>query len=124
MARFFRRRGYRLTRRPYSKDLRLNSRKYVLMYGTSSIDPKAAHMALSRGHELYYDPAGRPTGTTLPAYTPPGGTAPITATTRTGYDAAGRVSSTTDARGNVTTYGYDTENNLTSIQDANGHTTS
>jgi YD repeat-containing protein len=53
-----------------------------------------------------YDPAGRPTGTTLPAYTPPGGTAPITATTRTGYDAAGRVSSTTDARGNVTTYGY------------------
>jgi YD repeat-containing protein len=35
-----------------------------------------------------YDPAGRPTGTTLPAYTPPGGTAPITATTRTAYNAA------------------------------------
>jgi hypothetical protein len=34
------------------------------------------------------DLAGRPTGTTLPAYTPPGGTAPITATTRTAYDAA------------------------------------
>ena len=64
--------------------------------------------------------------------------------TQTGYDAAGRVSSTTDAAskithygyddagrrqtvtdplGNVTTFGYDQAGNQTSITDANQHTT-
>jgi RHS repeat-associated protein len=54
-----------------------------------------------------YDAAGRPTGTTLPSYTPPGATGPITASTTTAYDLAGRVTATTDGRGNTTTYGYD-----------------
>ncbi|WP_297546882.1 LamG-like jellyroll fold domain-containing protein [Amycolatopsis sp.] len=54
-----------------------------------------------------YDPAGRPTGITLPAYVPPGQSTPVTASTSTAYDHAGRVTATTDARGNTTTYGYD-----------------
>ncbi|WP_435061431.1 LamG-like jellyroll fold domain-containing protein [Amycolatopsis thermoflava] len=54
-----------------------------------------------------YDLAGRPTATTLPPYTPAGATEPIIATRSIGYDLAGQVTSTTDGRGNTTTYGYD-----------------
>ncbi|WP_345033016.1 polymorphic toxin-type HINT domain-containing protein [Kutzneria kofuensis] len=53
-----------------------------------------------------YDADGRTVEQIEPTYTPPGGAA-ITATTRTTYDAVGRVSSTTDPRGNTTTYSYD-----------------
>ncbi|XVV02717.1 LamG-like jellyroll fold domain-containing protein [Actinosynnema sp. CA-248983] len=54
-----------------------------------------------------FDAAGRPTSTTLPPYTPPGATAPITATTNATYDGAGRVTATTDALGNTTNFDYD-----------------
>ena len=43
--------------------------------------------------------------------------------TQTAYDAAGRVSSTTDANGNKTTYGYDDAGRRTSVTDALNHTT-
>jgi len=43
--------------------------------------------------------------------------------TQTAYDAAGRVSSTTDALGNVTTFGYDAAGHQISVQDALGNTT-
>ncbi|KAA9163969.1 type IV secretion protein Rhs [Amycolatopsis acidicola] len=59
-----------------------------------------------------YDPAGRATTITLPTYTAPGSTTPTVATRVTGYDLAGRVTSTTDGRGNTTTYGYDQLGNL------------
>jgi hypothetical protein len=59
MRAFFRRRGYKLTRHRYRPEMRLNARKLYLMYGMSALDPKAGHMAVYRGHSLYYDGAGR-----------------------------------------------------------------
>lgn len=59
MSAFFRRRGYTLTRARYSDRLKLSKRRWYLVYGKSAIDPTQAHMALYRGRELYYDPAGR-----------------------------------------------------------------
>jgi RHS repeat-associated protein len=53
-----------------------------------------------------YDSMGRPTSVTLPAYTPPGGSA-ITATATTTYNALGLPATRTDAAGHVTTYTYD-----------------
>jgi RHS repeat-associated protein len=44
--------------------------------------------------------------------------------TQTAYDAAGRVSSTTDANGHATSYGYDAAGRRTSITDALTHVTS
>jgi RHS repeat-associated protein len=53
-----------------------------------------------------YDKAGRAVQLTMPAYTPPGGAA-VTPSIFHGYDAAGRRTSTTDARGYITTIDYD-----------------
>jgi RHS repeat-associated protein len=53
-----------------------------------------------------YDTMSRPTATTLPTYTPAGGS-PITATSSTTYNDQGLPATTTDALGNVTTYTYD-----------------
>nr|BFE53352.1 polymorphic toxin-type HINT domain-containing protein [Saccharothrix mutabilis subsp. capreolus] len=60
-----------------------------------------------------FDAAGRPTSTTLPPYTPPGASEPITATTNATYDGAGRVTATTDALGNTTNFDYDQLGNRT-----------
>jgi YD repeat-containing protein len=49
---------------------------------------------------------GRTTSITLPAYTPPGGTA-ITSTSSTTYNTQGLPATTTDGLGNATTYSYD-----------------
>ncbi|MGO1051523.1 LamG-like jellyroll fold domain-containing protein [Crossiella sp. CA198] len=53
-----------------------------------------------------YDRMGRQEAVSLPGYTPPGG-APITATTRTGYDEVGNPKSVTDALDRVTTRTFD-----------------
>ncbi|MGR6921114.1 RHS repeat-associated core domain-containing protein [[Actinomadura] parvosata] len=53
-----------------------------------------------------YDKAGRAVQLTMPAYTPPGGTA-VTPSVSHGYDAAGRRISTKDPRGYTTTIDYD-----------------
>ncbi|MFG3382222.1 LamG-like jellyroll fold domain-containing protein [Streptomyces sp. NPDC047999] len=62
-----------------------------------------------RGHvtRTETDRLGRATAVTLPAYTPPGADGPVTAVSRTGYDALGRTSTETDALGRTTRYGYD-----------------
>ncbi|MEU7167301.1 LamG-like jellyroll fold domain-containing protein [Streptomyces morookaense] len=52
------------------------------------------------------DRLGRPTATTLPDYTPPGGTT-ITAVSRASYDALGHQATTTDPLGRSVTYTYD-----------------
>ncbi|GAA3123405.1 hypothetical protein GCM10020254_83240 [Streptomyces goshikiensis] len=58
------------------------------------------------------DKLGRPTALTLPDYTPPGATTPITAVTRTTYDMLGNKASTTDPLGRATYFAYDQLGNL------------
>nr|WP_267887314.1 LamG-like jellyroll fold domain-containing protein [Streptomyces sp. WM6372] len=53
------------------------------------------------------DLLGQPVVTTLPDYTPPGATTPISAVTRTTYDKLGNVTSTADPLGRTTYYQYD-----------------
>nr|WP_281404277.1 LamG-like jellyroll fold domain-containing protein [Streptomyces roseirectus] len=53
------------------------------------------------------DRLGRTTTVTLPDYTPPGATAPLTATSRTSYTPTGLPQTTTDPLGRVTRYAYD-----------------
>ncbi len=59
-----------------------------------------------------YDAAGRPVSSTLPAYTPPGSTTPLTPTTSRTYTVLGQLATSTDAAGNVTTYSYDQLGNV------------
>jgi RHS repeat-associated protein len=54
-----------------------------------------------------YDADGNPVSKTLPAYTPPGSSAPVTATSLRQYDNLGQVIADTDPLGNKTTYAYD-----------------
>ncbi|MER5307278.1 LamG-like jellyroll fold domain-containing protein [Streptomyces sp. NPDC002773] len=53
------------------------------------------------------DTSGRPTAVTLPDYTAPGATTPITAVTRMTYDKLGNPASTTDPLGRATYFAYD-----------------
>ncbi|WP_198348084.1 LamG-like jellyroll fold domain-containing protein [Plantactinospora sp. KBS50] len=54
-----------------------------------------------------YDAAGRPTSTTLPSYTPPGTSTPISPVSTIAYDTLGQVTSQTDPLGKITRYTYD-----------------
>ncbi|WP_326549262.1 LamG-like jellyroll fold domain-containing protein [Micromonospora sp. NBC_01813] len=54
-----------------------------------------------------YDRAGRPYETRLPAYTPPGGSTPVTPVATAAYDSLGQVVSQTDPLGRVTEFTYD-----------------
>ncbi|NRQ32905.1 hypothetical protein HII36_13790 [Nonomuraea sp. NN258] len=63
-----------------------------------------------------YDKAGRPVSLTMPAYTPPGGTA-VTPTISRTYDKAGRLTKTVDPRGYATTTEYDALGNLVRTTD-------
>ncbi|MFJ5811103.1 LamG-like jellyroll fold domain-containing protein [Streptomyces sp. NPDC093093] len=58
------------------------------------------------------DKLGRPTAATLPDYTAPGTTTPITAVSRTTYDKVGHVTSTTDPLGRASYFTYDQMGNL------------
>ncbi|WP_182909016.1 LamG-like jellyroll fold domain-containing protein [Microbispora sp. H13382] len=84
-----------------------STQRPVIRYGyntagerTVVLDPEG------RASSVVYDKAGRRVSQTSPSYTPPGGTA-ITPVTTYAYDAAGRVTTITDPRGNVTTNTYD-----------------
>jgi large repetitive protein len=58
------------------------------------------------------DAVGRPIRTTLPNYTPPGGTTITDAHTETVYNQLGQVESTKDSLGKTTTYEYDALGNV------------
>ncbi|MEU6984955.1 LamG-like jellyroll fold domain-containing protein [Streptomyces sp. NPDC046324] len=87
----------------------------TLGYNTfgDATDSRDENGALTRS-EL--DRLGRTIKLTLPAYTPPGGT-PITPAHHTGYDALGRVTSTTDPLDRTTRYAYDQLGQLTQQTD-------
>ncbi len=53
------------------------------------------------------DAAGRPLSTTLPNYTPPGSSTPITAVTSRTYNGSGQVRTAIDPLGHQTSYTYD-----------------
>ncbi|MBX6166889.1 MAG: DNRLRE domain-containing protein [Thermobispora bispora] len=87
----------------------------VIRYGyntageqTDVVDPEG------RASATAYDRAGRRVSQTLPSYTPPGASA-ITPVTVYGYDAAGRLTTVTDPRGNVTTNTYDALDRLVRV---------
>ena len=60
-----------------------------------------------------YDGDGRQLTKTLPAYTAPGGSSPVSGTSQTQYNALGEVASQTDPDNNQTTYTYDQLGNRT-----------
>ncbi|MFJ8232825.1 LamG-like jellyroll fold domain-containing protein [Streptomyces sp. NPDC094448] len=63
------------------------------------------------------DRLSRPIAVTLPPYTPAGAVTPITSTTRTSYDAAGRPVTVTDPLGRITRYAYDQIGHLIQVTD-------
>ncbi|MGW5264392.1 DNRLRE domain-containing protein [Microbispora sp. NPDC004025] len=75
---------------------------------TDVLDPEG------RASSAEYDRAGQRTSQKSPSYTPPGGTA-ITPVTTYAYDAAGRLTTITDPRGNVTTNSYDALDRLVRV---------
>ncbi|HEV3359940.1 MAG TPA: RHS repeat-associated core domain-containing protein [Pseudonocardiaceae bacterium] len=76
---------------------------------TQSRDPSGGVTVTGR------DTMGRVVSGTLPAYTPPGSTTPITATTTTAYDKAGDAISQTDPLNRTTTKTYDPYGRISTI---------
>ncbi|MFF8608780.1 LamG-like jellyroll fold domain-containing protein [Streptomyces sp. NPDC015346] len=72
---------------------------------------------------MAYDAEGRETSTTLPAYTPPGGTTAIQATSWNEYNRLGQLSAEVDELGNRTTYTYTQLGDKASVTDSSGGTT-
>jgi RHS repeat-associated protein len=64
-----------------------------------------------------YDGDARKTSVTEPAYTPPGASTTIIATTAYTYDEDGNLTSVQDPGGNVTSYTYDALGDRTSVTD-------
>jgi RHS repeat-associated protein len=64
-----------------------------------------------------YDDLGRRTQIQHPAYTPPSGGAQLTPTETYGHDLVGNMTSTTDRRGNTTTFAFDMLNRNTTKTD-------
>lgn len=67
-----------------------------------------------------YDADGRAVTQTLPSYTPPGSSAPITAVSNRAYNSLGQLVSATDALGNKTTYAYDQLGDTATVTDPAG----
>ncbi|MFJ9656992.1 LamG-like jellyroll fold domain-containing protein [Streptomyces griseoflavus] len=80
-------------------------------------EPTEAKDARGEITRTEFDRLGRTTAVTLPEYTPPGVEAPLTATTRTAYNAIGLPQAVTDPLGRVTRYGYDQLGQVTSQTD-------
>ncbi|MGW5780497.1 LamG-like jellyroll fold domain-containing protein [Streptomyces sp. NPDC003863] len=72
---------------------------------------------------MAYDGEGRETSTTLPSYTSPGASAPVTATSWNEYDALGRLTAEVDELGNRTSYTYTQHGEAASTTEPSGTTT-
>ncbi|MFF3911464.1 LamG-like jellyroll fold domain-containing protein [Streptomyces sp. NPDC001848] len=71
-----------------------------------------------------YDADGRKAARTLPSYTPPGSTTPISnATTNWTYDKGGNVTKVTDPLSNATSYLYDQLGDVAKVTDADNGVT-
>jgi RHS repeat-associated protein len=70
-----------------------------------------------------YDADGQPVSQTLPSYTPPGSSSPITATSTRAYNSLGQAVSATDPLGNVTASTYDQLGDLATVTDPAGGVT-
>jgi RHS repeat-associated protein len=70
-----------------------------------------------------YDALSRPTSTTMPNYTPPGSSTPITAVTSTTYNKLNQALTDTDPLGHVTSYTYDQLGDTASMTAPNGGVT-
>ncbi|WP_244317354.1 LamG-like jellyroll fold domain-containing protein [Streptomyces bauhiniae] len=69
-----------------------------------------------------YDAEGQETSTKLPDYTPPGASAPITATSWNEYNKLGQVTAEVDPLGNRRTYTYTQLGDIASVTDPGGGT--
>ncbi len=102
--------------------------------------PVAAHPITTYGYDTFgekvssedpngnitstnYDADGRPVSTVLPAYTPPGSSTPITATSTQAYDKIGEVTSATDQLGNTTSFVYDQLGDVATVTQPGGGVT-
>ncbi|RAY15969.1 hypothetical protein DPM19_09490 [Actinomadura craniellae] len=83
-----------------------------MVQGFNAFDDRT-HVKDARGNIVNYtfDKDGRVVSTSLPSYTPPGGTQ-LVSTTDYGYDAAGNLLTQSDPLGRVTTHTYDQLGNL------------
>ncbi|MFJ1616804.1 LamG-like jellyroll fold domain-containing protein [Streptomyces sp. NPDC088249] len=70
-----------------------------------------------------YDAEGQESSTTMPDYTPPGATAPITATAWNEYNKLGQVTAEVDPLGKRTEYAYTQLGDLASVREPGGATT-
>ncbi|WP_226962683.1 MULTISPECIES: LamG-like jellyroll fold domain-containing protein [unclassified Streptomyces] len=70
-----------------------------------------------------YDAEGQESSVTMPNYTPPGSTTPITATAWTEYNSLGQVTAEVDPLGNRTTYTYTQLGAVASVTEPGGGTT-
>nr|WSW68819.1 polymorphic toxin type 24 domain-containing protein [Streptomyces sp. NBC_00995] len=70
-----------------------------------------------------YDAEGQESSTTMPNYTPPGASAPITAATWNEYNKLGQVTAEVDPLGKRTEYAYTQLGDLASVKEPGGATT-
>jgi RHS repeat-associated protein len=90
----------------------------VTSYGYDTFGDQAQVQNPDRNTSITsYDGDGRVTSVTAPAYTPPGSTTPINATTSYAYDGLGNLTQVTDPAGNVTKHAYDALGDLVSTTD-------
>ncbi|THA22997.1 Teneurin-1 [Streptomyces sp. A1277] len=84
---------------------------------TESSDPRGNVVTTA------YDAEGQESSTTMPNYTPPGASAPITAATWNEYNKLGQVTAEVDPLGKRTEYTYTQLGDLASVREPGGATT-
>ncbi|MEU9948819.1 LamG-like jellyroll fold domain-containing protein [Streptomyces sp. NPDC047939] len=91
-------------------------------YNTFGEDTESSD-ALGNVVTTAYDAEGQESSTTMPNYTPPGASAPITAATWNEYNKLGQVTAEVDPLGKRTEYAYTQLGDLASVKEPGGATT-